>query len=276
MTLEFQRSKTDCGPACLQMVASHFGRPVSRAEILRICPPGEKGTSLAQLADAADQLGMRGLVARIALRNLARVNLPCIAYVSYGHYVVIENIGRRHIRIADPIRGRVAEKTSDFMKYWAEGDGDQGTVLLLEPSHELGRSSRGGFADIRFFWRYLRTHRPLLAQVLASIGIGSGLQLPMVFLTRSLVDVGIASRSMRFVYVILASQLAMFVARAANDFLRGWVMLHVTSRTNLAILADFLKRLMRVSTGYMEQKPIGDILQRVGDHSRVQSFLTYT
>src|SRR5258706_4488495 len=254
MTIEYQRSDTDCGPACLQMVASHFGRPVRRAEIIRICPPGEKGTSLAQLADAADQLGMRGLVARIALRNLKRINLPCIAYLNFGHYVVIESIGRRHIRIADPIRGRVINQTSEFMKCWGEGDGEQGTVLLLEPSHELGRSSRGGFADIRFFWRYLRTHRPLLAQVLASIGIGSGLQLPMVFLTRSLVDVGIASRSMRFVYGILASQLAMSVARAATDFLRGWVMLHVTSRTNLAILADFLKRLMRVSTGYMEQK----------------------
>jgi ATP-binding cassette subfamily B protein len=271
--LGFQSSANDCGPACLQMVAGHFGRRLTLEEVLQLCPPARRGTSLGQLADTAERLAMRGLVARIAFENLRRVNLPCIAHFRGAHFVVVERVTRRSVRIADPIGGRTTLSAKEFVEAWG-GEGGWGAVLLLEPSHDFAPSDRGGLADVRFFWRYLRANAPQMAQVLVSIGIGSALQLLIAFLTRSLVDVGIASRSLHFVYLILAAQLAMFGARVMNDFLRGWIMLHVGARTNLSILSDFLKKLLRVPAAYIERKPVGDLLQRIGDHGRVQSFLT--
>lgn len=256
------------------MVAAHFGRHVELEDIVALCRPTRRGSSLAQLAEAAEALRMRALVARIPFPYLRRVRMPCIAHWGGTHYVVVEHATRRRVRIVDPLRGRVSVSAGEFVRQWARGDRNDGPLLLLEPSHEFVRSGRGGLRDIIFFWRYLAEHRAQLVQVLASVGVGSALQLVIAFLTRSLVDVGIASRSMRFIYVILLSQLAIFVARVMNDFLRGWVLLHIAARTNISILADFLKKLMRVPAAYLERKPVGDLLQRIADHGRVQSFLT--
>jgi ATP-binding cassette subfamily B protein len=272
--LGFQAAVNDCGPACLQMIAGHFGRQVALEEIVALCPPARRGTSLAQLADTAERLGLRGLVARIAFENLRRVNLPCVAHLHGAHFVVVEKVTARRVRIADPARGRHSMTGEEFVEAWGVGEGGAGAVLLLEPSHDFAPTRHGGLADVQFFWRYLKTNNAQMAQVIVSIGIGSAMQLLIAFLTRSLVDVGIAARSLHFVYLILAAQLAMFAARVLNDFLRGWILLHVGARTNLSILSDFLKKLLRVSSAYIERKPVGDLLQRIGDHGRVQSFLT--
>jgi len=256
------------------MIAAHFGRETAHDDVVRLCRPSRRGSSLAQLADAAEQLGMRALVARIPFTYLGRLTLPCIAHWGGTHFVVIERVSRRGIEIVDPMRGRSTVTNDEFVKQWAGEERDGGPLLLLEASHEFERSKRGGFADVRFFWRYVRERRGQVAQVLVSIGLGSALQLLIAFLTRSLVDVGIATRSMPFVYLVLGSQLAMFAARVLNDFLRGWITLHIAARTNLSILADFLKKLMRVPAAYFDGKPVGDLLQRIGDHARVQSFLT--
>lgn len=272
--VRFQSASNDCGPACLAMIAAHFRRSVTTEEVARLCRLTRRGASLAQLADAAEQLGLRSLVARLPFQHLRRVTLPCVAHWRGKHFVVVERVTRRSVRIVDPMQGRLTLPAAEFIRQWA-GDGrDEGAMLLVEPSHQFVRSGRGGLADLRFFWRYLRDHRMLLTQVLLSILVSSGLQLLIAFLARSLVDIGIASRNMGFIYLILGSQLVMFGARALNEFLRGWITLHIAARTNLSVLADFLKKLMRTSAGYFERKPVGDLLQRIGDHGRVQSFLT--
>jgi ATP-binding cassette subfamily B protein len=64
------------------------------------------------------------------------------------------------------------------------------------------------------------------------------------------------------------------LSSSAVEFIRGWILLHLGTRINIALISDFLIKLMRLPMGYFDTKMTGDILQRIGDHSRIQSFLT--
>jgi ATP-binding cassette subfamily B protein len=257
------------------MAAEYYGRPISTEEVLRACAPGRSGVSLAQIADAAEKLGFRTLVARLSVRHLVRVQLPGIAYWKNSHFVVIEAVSRKSIRVADPNIGRITYSVQDFVDGWSQQN-DEGVVLLLEPAQEFTPTEANADTGLRFFLAYVAGRRGQIAQVLASILLGSGLQLLIAYTTRALVDVAIQLRSMSFVYVVLMAQLAMFATRAFNDFLRSWIVVHLSAATNVSILADFLKKLMYVPFATFERRPVGDILQRVGDNVRIQSFLTST
>jgi len=275
--VKFRRQATNnsCGPVCLQMVAEYFGRTITLEEAMHACAPGRDGASLAQIAEAAEHFGFRTLIARIAVRHLARVNLPCIAYWENSHFIVIEQLSRRSVRIVDPLHGRLTYPLHEFHAEWAQQNGE-GVVLVLERAREFFPTASRSATGLKFFLAYLSGRWGQLVQVLISILLGSVIQLAIAYTARALVDVAIQYRSMNFVYVVLAAQLAMFVTRMFNDFVRGWMLAHLSAGTNFSILADFLKKVMLLPFAAFERRPVGDFLQRVGDNTRIQSFLTST
>lgn len=102
------------------------------------------------------------------------------------------------------------------------------------------------------------------------------LQLLFPFLSQSMVDKGIGSKNIGFITLILISQVILFFTQMGIEFLRSWILLHVTTRINISLISDYLSKLMRLPIKYFETKMIGDIMQRIGDHSRIQDFLTGT
>ena len=102
------------------------------------------------------------------------------------------------------------------------------------------------------------------------------LQLILPFLTQSLVDTGIRDNNLSFITLILISQLVIFIAKLSVDFIRSWILLHVNTRINIALISDFLAKLMRLPLHFFDTKMVGDIMQRIGDHDRVEAFMTGT
>src|SRR6185436_10430164 len=121
---------------------------------------------------------------------------------------------------------------------------------------------------------YVLPHKKLVFQLFLGLGIGSLLQLFLPFLTQSVVDTGINTNNIHFVYIVLMAQLALFAGRIAIEFVRSWVLLHISTRINLSILTDFLIKLMKLPVSFFDSKKTGDIMQRMNDHHRIESFLT--
>jgi ATP-binding cassette subfamily B protein len=106
------------------------------------------------------------------------------------------------------------------------------------------------------------------------LGVASLLQLFLPFLTQSVVDTGVNTGNIHFVYIVLLAQLALFAGRLVVEFVRGWILLHISTRINISILTDFLIKLMKLPVSFFDSKHTGDILQRMNDHQRIESFLT--
>lgn len=103
--------------------------------------------------------------------------------------------------------------------------------------------------------------------------VASILQLIFPFLTQGLVDIGIRGRSINFIMLILAAQLIISASQVAVEFIRSWLLLHINARVNIALISDFLIKLMKLPLSFFDSKNVGDIMQRIGDHGRIESFL---
>ncbi|MDI9873233.1 peptidase domain-containing ABC transporter [Flectobacillus rivi] len=275
-----QLDKMDCGPTCLRMIAKHYGLSLSIQRLRDSSGFNRGGVSLLGISEAAESVGFRTIAVKIPLDKLIKdVPLPCIIHWQQNHFVVFVKAQSNTILLADPATGLRKISKKDFCKYWAttqEEGQPVGVALLLEPTpafYEQEDDKKQGL-DFRYLLKYLWSYKKLLIQLAIGLLVGSGFQLVFPFLTQSIVDVGIQTRNLNFIYVMLAAQLMLFASRTVVEFIRSWILLHISIRINLSILSDFLIKLMKLPMSFFDTKMFGDIMQRIGDHSRIEQFMT--
>lgn len=278
-----QHDAMDCGPACLRMVAAFHGRFFSLDGLRERAHLSREGVSLLGISEAAEAIGMRSTGVMVSFEELTTAPLPCIVHWNQEHFVVVYNFrtkrGITYVDVADPGGGKQRYTEEEFCRCWISsqaGEKPVGIALLLEPSPEFyaqegDRVNRRGFS---FLMSYLRPYRNFISQVFIGLIIGSLLQLILPFLTQSIVDVGISTNDIGYIWLVLIAQLMLIVSSTATEFIRGWILLHLGTRVNIALISDFLIKLMRLPMGYFDTKMTGDILQRINDHTRIQHYLT--
>ena len=128
--------------------------------------------------------------------------------------------------------------------------------------------------SFRFLFGYVKKYRKYFGQIILGLIVGSLLQLVLPFLTQSIVDVGIKNQDIGFVWLILLGQLMLTISRTAIDFIRRWLLLHISLRINISLVSDFFIKLLKLPMSFFDTKLMGDLMQRMNDHSRVNNFLT--
>lgn len=278
-----QLDAMDCGPTSLRMIAKHYGRNYSLQHLRERAFITREGVSMLGISDAAESIGFRTNGVKISLEQLKKETpLPCILHWNQNHFVVLYKIKDDKYYIADPASKKVVFNEDEFKRCWIStktGEQDTGAALLLEPGPEFydmedekETRSRG----ISYFFRYLIPYKKEFLQLILGMVTVSILQLIMPFLTQALVDTGIRDSNLSFITLILIAQLIIFLARLSVDFIRSWILLHVNTRINISLISDFLAKLMRLPIRFFDTKMVGDIMQRIGDHSRIESFMTGT
>jgi ATP-binding cassette subfamily B protein len=287
-----QPDAMDCGPTCLRMVAKHYGRNISLQILREKTQIGKEGVNLLGISEAAEAIGFRTQAVKLTFQSLTQdAKLPAIVHWNQNHFVVLYKVNRRLLRstrnekllIADPARALITLSPEEFKSNWIsnkENGQEEGIALLLEPSPKFyenedeteERRSKGlAFKNI---FNYIFPYKKLVFQLFIGLGVASLLQLFLPFLTQSVVDTGVNTANIHFVYIVLLAQLALFAGRLVVEFVRGWILLHISTRINVSILTDFLIKLMKLPVSFFDSKHTGDILQRMNDHSRIESFLT--
>ena len=280
-----QLDSMDCGPTCLRMIAKHYGKHYSLETLRQHSFITREGVSMLGISDAAEYIGFRTSGVMISFEQLVEeAPLPCIVHWNQNHFVTVYDVKRNkkgyRIRVADPALGSVTYHEAEFKKCWLstkKENEDKGAALLLQPGPEFydredEKENRN--RSLRYFLRYLTPYKRQLVQLILGMVVVSLLQLIFPFLTQSLVDIGIRDGNMSFITLILIAQLIIFIARLSVEFIRSWILLHMNTRINIALISDFLAKLMKLPLRYFDTKMTGDIMQRIGDHGRIESFLT--
>ena len=276
-----QRDAMDCGPTCLKMIAQHYGKSYDLPYLRGLCHLSREGVSALGINEGAETIGMRPLSVKVHFANkneaaLITAPLPCIAHWNQNHFVVIYKVTTTHVWIADPGAGRFKLNRADFEKSWIS-DNEQGVLILFDPSPEFynldspANSKSGSFSGL---FQYLRPYKGLISQLIIGMLLGSVFQLIFPFLTQSIVDVGIENQNIEFIYLILAGQVMLFLSQLIVSFFQNRILLHIGTRINVALVTDFLIKLMHLPIGFFDTKMTGDLMQRIGDQSRIESFLT--
>ena len=282
-----QNEVMDCGPACLRMISKYYGHHYSLQTLRQKCFITREGVSLLGISDAAESIGFRTCGVKITGEQLVNeAMLPCILYWNNSHFVVCYKIKRKRggkliFYIADPASQRLQYEEDEFKKCWLgvtlADVNRRGIALLLEPNANFANieeePERSSKKSLLFFLRYLFPYKSQFAQLALGMALGSVLQMAFPILTQSLVDVGIGERNLSFITLILIAQLFLFVSQLAVGYIRSWIMLHINTRVDVALISDFLTKLMKLPLSYFDTKMTGDIMQRIGDHSRIKSLL---
>jgi len=279
-----QLDSMDCGPTCLRIIAKHYGKHYSLQYLRGKTHQNREGVSLIDLSDTAESIGFHTLMAQMPFDKFAKeAPLPCLAHWNQNHFIVVYKIKKGKVYVSDPASGLITYTEDEFKKGWlaTRNNGmDNGTLLLLEPTPEFYKKDMEDDevdrTSIGFYLPYLFKYKKFIFQLVLGLIFGSILQLIFPFLTQAIVDVGIQNQNVPFIYLILIAQLMLFGSQTAVSFIRSWILLHISTRINISIISDFLSKLTKLPIGFFESKMIGDLLQRINDHRRVENFLTST
>lgn len=288
-----QLDAMDCGPACLKMVTEHYGKNYSLEYLREQCYLSREGVSLLSINDAAEKLGFRTLKVKLSFDKLIQdCPLPCILHWNQEHFVVLyavkenknifqklfgsKNNHKLQLVIADPAHGIITIDKQTFFDAWLSTADDKGTALLLEPTpsfftqKNIAENKKG----YGFLFRYLAPYKKHVAQLIIGMLAASLVSLAFPFLTQILIDFGVSDKNLPIIYLILLSQLFLFVGDTAIEIVRSWLLLHINTRVSLNIISDFLIKLLKLPIKFFDTKAVGDIAQRINDHHRIENFLT--
>ena len=263
-----------CGVACLEMVCRNYGRQFPISMLSQICHVTSEGVSMLGISEAANEIGFHSVCVRTTVDNLSLAPLPCILHWNQNHFVVLYKVRKgKRFYIADPGKGLIKYSLDDFKNHWVStrsGGEDKGIAMLLEPTplfytlkaDEIEEGENDNPRSFRFLFGYVRKYKRYFGQVVLGLTVGSLLQLVLPFLTQSIVDVGIRNQDIGFIWLILLGQLM------------RWLLLHISMRINISLVSDFFIKLLKLPMSFFDTKLLGDLMQRMGDHSRVNGFLT--
>ncbi len=277
-----QADSKDCGPTCIKIVARHYGRTIHIQALRDLAETTREGSSLLGLSEASEKIGFRTIGVKLNFKRLEEeVPLPCIAHWNNNHFIVVYKIKNETVYVSDPAHGLLKYTKSQFIKQWignnADENTEEGVALLIEPTPKFYSDDlehEQPEFNFRFISKYLLKYKKFIAQLAIGLLAGSLLQLMVPFLTQSIVDVGIQNRDINFVYLILIAQLFLFFGRTAIEVIRGWILLHLSTRINISLISDFFIKLMNLPIAYFDSKMTGDLLQRINDHRRIERILT--
>ena len=271
----------DCGPTCLKIIAKHYGKLLNIQTLRSLSETTRAGSNLLHLSDAAEKFGFRTLGVKLNIIKLEEVPLPCILHWNKVHYVVLYKINKKYY-VSDPAIGLLKYTKEEFIKFWIGNQADEsskeGIVLLLEPTPNFyqsnwDRSEKHKFSFSLLF-KYILPYKSFIIQLIIGLFAGSLLQLVFPFLTQSIVDVGIQNQNISFIYLILFAQLFLFFGKTALELIRSWILLHLSTRINISLISDFFIKLMNLPISFFDVRMMGDIMQRINDHHRIERIIT--
>ena len=265
-----QHDLMDCGPSCLRMIAKHYGKSISLNAIREKSYLSNEGVSFMGISNAAENFGLKSLGTNLSVEDLyKKAPLPCIIHFEGNHFIVLYKVKSNQFYIADPAKGKYTLSLQDFSNKWTTS-----MLLLLEVTPDFYDLEEQENPKWGYFFKYFLPHKNLILQILAALVFSSIVNLITPFITQSVVDIGILGKNLNFIYLVLIGQLVMTVSGTVVGFIQAWVNLHLSIRVSLSFLVGYISKLMKMPFNFFETKTLGDIFQRIGDNSRIESFIS--
>lgn len=262
-----QQSASDCGAACLVMISRYWGKNFSINRLRELANVNRAGASMRSLTTAAESIGFATRPVKASLDKLAQQPLPAIAHWEGKHYIVVYEITKKQVIVADPAIGQRTLTIGEFKAGWT------GYALLLQPTKSLKETPEANTP----FWQLFDLVKPHF-QVLLEVFIASvliqifGLVTPLF--TQLLLDRVIVQGSTITLNTVGFGLLIFGLFRVVINGLRQYLLDHTANRISVALLVGFIKHTFRLPLSFFESRYVGDIVSRVQENQKIQRFLT--
>lgn len=247
-----QFDQMDCGPACICMVASAYGKDYPLSYLRSLSHLTREGVSVSGIRHALEELGMDSAAFEMTPEQLrGKCPLPAILHWEQNHFVVLYKIkqnrwtGKWNYYIANPAYGKHGFTEESFSRFWLNDD--KGVVIAIEPRDDFFEKKpvKEKHSLLRFAHKYVWPYRWELSQSAFGMLFGMLLSLVTPFLTQAMVDDGIGMRDMGFILNILLAQVFIFVGTFLMGLISSHVSLYMSTRIKIRVLSDYLTKLLK-------------------------------
>jgi len=268
----------DCGPSCLKIIAKFYGKYYSLQYLRDKCGTTREGVSFLDLSYAAESIGLRSLAVKATIKDLKeKIPLPCIIHWSQSHFVAVYKVSDKYIYVSDPAKGLIRYTISEITTCWLDPESEAGSVLVLEPQADFKQREAGEKLErkktLENFLGYFTPYKSSFVKLFLVMLVVTVLQAFLPFISKAVIDVGIRTNDIHFINLVLIANITIILSVTLSNAVRDWILLHITSRVNIALISDYLIKLMKLPITFFENKMVGDILQRANDHERIRSFI---
>ncbi len=268
LPLILQTEATECGLACLAMIAGYHGHHTTLMELRRQFSVSLKGVTLKQLTQTADQLKFGSRAMRVELEDLSKLTLPCVLHWNFNHFVVLKVADGQCLILHDPAHGirqlSLAEASKSFtgvaLEVWPDSDFEkQEAKPQIKLMSMLGRVSG--------LYRAL-SQVLLLALALEVFSIVSP------FLLQWTLDNVLVTQDRDLLTTLIIGFGLLLLMQQLVSATRAWVMMHMSTLLSVQWRANVYSHLLRLPIQYFEKRHLGDIVSRFGAIGEIQGTLT--
>ncbi|WP_316847131.1 peptidase domain-containing ABC transporter [Pedobacter psychrodurus] len=275
---ELQYDKMDCGPTCLKIIAKYYGKFYSLHFLREKCGITKEGVSMRDLSYAAESIGLRSRSVRCSITDLLdKIPYPCILHWGGNHFVVLYKVTKTKVYVSDPAKGLIAYTYKEFSAKWIPKAQKKGVVMALEPQpnfHDLHVDEKANKRrTVSNILSYFTPYKKSFGNLIILMTIVTILQALLPFISKSIIDVGIQTNDLNFINIIVIANIIILISITLANGIRDWILQHLTSRINVALISDYLIKIMKLPITFFENKMIGDIIQRAQDHERIRNFI---
>lgn len=270
-----QHYSSDCGPTCLRIILGYFGKYVQEWNIYDKVPCNSEGWNVESFIKAASLWGIKADLKEIGINDLRKLSLP-IVLLSQDHYVVIYKIKNNRYYIADPGRGKMICDSHVMQDLFSLKELMAVLTFTLTPIFERSRTAKSNLSTLFDFKKYLQSYKRGIIKVFCIILIVSLAQICIPFISKSVIDIGIGTSSWDFIKLLLIANIILVLTSILGNFIQTYLITHITNRVKISMLDDYICKILSLPLLSFANTSIGNLIQRVKDNERVQTYLVGT
>jgi len=274
-----QFDQTDCGATCVKIILDYHGIKVPSSYIKEICFTDLQGANILDVSNALKHFNFEVVTTKIDVDSLVEngKTLPAVLLFDNNHYVVLYKITKKGFHVSDPEFGKYVIDRKLFLKRWLSDDRKKGVIVFSAPGKGFTMSGRSySEPDLKkvFYDQYIKSNAKTFVYIVLISALLALANLAFPVLTKKIVDEAIPHSDYGLLAIIVLAQITIILAGNISGFINDRIFIKVTSSLNIAALSKFLYKLSRIPFKFFELKNVSDIVQRVGDHIRIEAFVT--
>ena len=264
-----QYDQMTCGTTCIMMIAKFYGKSFSSSRLRELAHVDLSGSSLANLASAAEQLGFSTRGMKFDYDTLMSAHLPCIVHWQGYHYIAVYRINEKNVWVSDPAIGLRKYDRDYFTRNW------NGITLILEPTPEFERKEEDR-SSFKNFIQFILPYKLILFEIFMASLLLNIFGLASPIFTQNIVDKVLMHRNVSMLNIMLIGMLIVLVFRILTVILRQYLIIHTSMKIDLRMLVFFYKHMLALPLGYFKVRKVGDFITRFGENMKIRNFLTNT
>jgi ATP-binding cassette, subfamily B, bacterial CvaB/MchF/RaxB len=263
-----QTQATECGLACLGMIAGYHGHRIDLANLRRQFSISLKGATLAHLIKISKRLNLESRPLKVDLDELDRLKLPCILHWNFNHFVVLKEVGPKSATIHDPAVGAREIPLKTLSESFT------GVALELWPSSDFKPQEQRQSIKLRSLMGRVTGLSRSFAQILTLAMSLEVFALVSPFFLQWVLDNVIVSGDRDLLTTLALGFGLLMLMQQAVGTLRSWVIMYMATTLNVQWRANVFTHLIRLPVEYFEKRHLGDIVSRFGTVDQIQHTLT--